>query len=158
MSKDYEGVVAVIDTTAGELKLEFFADKAPGHVKNFLDLARKGYYDGSVFHRVVKGFVIQGGCPEGTGRGGPGYTIKAEFSDRIHELGILSMARKKDPDSAGSQFFICLGRVPHLDKSYTVFGQVTSGIEVVQKIGVAPTGAGDRPIDPVAMDKVVVIE
>ena len=149
---------ARIETRHGDIELELFEDLAPGHVKNFLDLARKGFYDGSIFHRVIKGFVIPGGCPEGTGRGGPGYTIKAEFNDRIHDLGILSMARKKDPDSAGSQFFICLGRVPNLDKSYTVFGQVTSGIEVVQKIGEAPTGPGDRPVEPVAMDKVTVIE
>lgn len=118
----------------GVIEMELYPDSAPQHVTSFLDLIGKGYYDGLNFHRVVPGFVVQGGCPKGTGTGGPGYTIKAEFNARPHLSGSLAMARSADPDSAGSQFYICLAPQPGLDGQYTVFGQVTSGFELVQKI------------------------
>ena len=110
---------------------------APGHVKNFVALAQIGFYNGGCFHRIIKGFMIQGGCPEGTGTGGPGYKIKAEFNKTPHEPGVLSMARTNDPNSAGSQFFICLGTPTHLDGQYTAFGKTADD-------GVAGDGAGDR--------------
>lgn len=157
MSEETSAPRARIQTKLGPIEVELFAEDAPGHVENFLKLAREGFYKGSIFHRVIDGFVIQGGCPEGTGRGGPGYTIKGEFNDRIHDAGILSMARKKDPDSAGSQFFICLGRLPNLDNNYTVFGHVVDGMDVVKRIGKMPTGPGDRPLDPIAMEGVEVL-
>ncbi|MDG2358785.1 MAG: peptidylprolyl isomerase, partial [Planctomycetaceae bacterium] len=108
------------ETTAGKMLLDLYPDVAPGHAKNIIGLTKIGYYDGIIFHRVIKDFVIQVGCPNGTGTGGPGYTIDAEFNEILHESGILSMARTSDPNSAGSQFFICMGRVPHLDRQYTV--------------------------------------
>jgi peptidylprolyl isomerase/peptidyl-prolyl cis-trans isomerase B (cyclophilin B) len=116
------------------IELELYPDSAPQHVASFVDLAEKGYYDGLTFHRVVPGFVAQGGCPEGTGSGGPGYRIKAEFNERPHLSGTLAMARASDPDSAGSQFYICLAPQPSLDGQYTVFGQVVSGFEHVKQI------------------------
>ena len=118
----------------GVIEMELYPDSAPQHVASFLDLIGKGYYDGLNFHRVVSGFVVQGGCPKGTGTGGPGYAIPAEFNERPHLSGSLAMARSADPDSAGSQFYICLAPQPGLDGQYTVFGQVTSGFELVQKI------------------------
>ena len=109
---DYE---VTLETSAGPIRLAFDAESAPGHVRNMVALAESGFYDGGCFHRIIKGFMIQGGCPQGTGTGGPGYTIPAEFNRTAHEPGVLSMARTSDPNSAGSQFFLCLEKVPHLD-------------------------------------------
>jgi len=127
---------AVIQTEKGEIVFKFYPEDAPNTVANFIKLARQGFYDGLTFHRVVPGFVVQGGDPKGDGTGGPGYTIKAEFNTRSHITGTVAMARGKDPDSAGSQFYICLARAPHLDGHYTVFGQVTKGMDVVQALKV----------------------
>ncbi|MBN1595998.1 peptidylprolyl isomerase [candidate division FCPU426 bacterium] len=127
-------IEAVIQTEKGEIVFKFYPEDAPKTVANFITLAQKGFYDGLTFHRVVPDFVVQGGCPRGDGTGGPGYTIKAEFNSRQHLTGTVAMARAMDPDSAGSQFYICLARTPHLDNQYTVFGQVTKGMEVVQAI------------------------
>src|SRR5689334_12563417 len=148
-----------LDTSAGKILLDMAADVAPGHVANLLGLAKIGYYDGLIFHRVIKGFMIQGGCPEGTGTGGPGYTIKAEFNATNHDPGVLSMARTNDPNSAGSQFFICLERVAHLDRQYTAFGKTADAgsLEVVKKIGAVPTGPNDRPRTPVKINKATVL-
>ena len=118
----------------GEIRLEFFPEDAPKTVENFVTLAKKGFYNGLNFHRVVPDFVVQGGCPKGNGTGGPGYTVKAEFNKQKHVRGTLAMARSQDPDSAGSQFYICYGPTPHLDRSYTVFGKVVSGMELVDRI------------------------
>ncbi len=123
----------------GEIRIEFFPEDAPRTVENFVKLARQGFYDGLTFHRVVPGFVVQGGDPRGNGTGGPGYTIKAEFSQRRHVRGTVAMARSQHPDSAGSQFYITFGPQPHLDGSYTVFGQVVAGMEHVDRIA-----QGDR--------------
>ena len=149
-----------LDTTMGKIRLEFFPDVAPGHAKNMIALAKIGYYDGVTFHRVIKGFMIQGGCPLGTGTGGPGYTIKAEFNGRPHEPGVLSMARTNDPNSGGSQFFLCLERVPHLDRQYTVFGKTADAdsLKTVKSIGAVATGANDRPVQPVTITKATVVE
>ena len=132
---------ATIETKFGNIELKFFPDVAPNHVKNFIDLAQKGFYDGTTFHRVIPGFMIQGGDPNSKqpdkskhGQGGPGYTIKAEFNDKPHKRGTLSMARAAHPDSAGSQFFICVADSSFLNKQYTVFGEVISGMEVADKI------------------------
>jgi peptidylprolyl isomerase/peptidyl-prolyl cis-trans isomerase B (cyclophilin B) len=127
---------ARIATKHGDVVFEFHTDYAPGTVAAFVKLARGGFYDGLNFHRVEPGFVIQGGCPEGDGTGGPGYTLKAEFNDRPHVLGTVAMARSTSPNSAGSQFYICLGDARFLDNQYTVFGQVTSGIDAVKAVRV----------------------
>ena len=151
---------AVLETSAGSMTLEFFPQKAPGHVKNFLELAEKGFYDGTVFHRTIPGFMIQGGCPRGTGTGGPGYQIKAEFNDLHHSRGVLSMARAQDPDSAGSQFFICHGDAGFLDNQYTAFGRLVEGEETLDKIATAPTksgGEGSSPVKPIKIERVTVI-
>jgi len=155
---------AVIETKLGNIELKFFPEAAPGHVSNFLELAKKGFYDGTTFHRVIPGFMIQGGDPNTKspdrsqhGMGGPGYTIKAEFSEKPHKKGILSMARAQDPNSAGSQFFICVGNASFLDGKYSVFGEVTSGIEVVDQIVSQPRDKKDNPNDRVEM-KVKVVE
>jgi len=145
--------VAIITTNVGEIVLEFWPDVAPGHVKNFKDLANKGFYDGTCFHRVIKGFMIQGGDPltkddsqeDSWGTGGPGYQIKAEFNDHSHVRGVISMARSQDPDSAGSQFFICHGNPTFLDHQYTTFGKLIKGDDVLEKIANAPTHPPDRP-------------
>jgi len=149
-----------LDTTKGEIVIDMWPDVAPGHVKNLLGLAKIGYYDGLTFHRVIKGFVIQGGCPVGNGTGGPGYTIKAEFNPKPHEPGVISMARTQDPNSAGSQFFLCLERVPFLDNQYTVFGKAVDkkSLEIILAIGDSATGSMDRPIDPITINKATVIE
>ena len=118
----------------GEIRLEFYLGDAPKTVENFVTLAKKGFYNGLNFHRVVPDFVVQGGCPKGNGTGGPGYQIKAEFNKQKHVRGTLAMARSQDPDSAGSQFYICYGTTPHLDGQYTVFGRVVSGMEHVDRI------------------------
>ena len=120
----------------GAIELEFFPEVAPGHVQHFITLAEKGFYNGLNFHRVEPGFVVQGGDPQGNGSGGPGYTIKAEFNNKPHLRGTLAMARAQDPDSAGSQFYICLADAHFLDHNYTVFGQVTKGMDVVDGIRV----------------------
>ncbi len=156
---DLEGITAVLETSEGSMTLEFFADKAPGHVGNFVELAEKGFYDGTVFHRIIPGFMIQGGCPLGTGTGGPGYNIDAEFNDVHHERGILSMARAQDPNSAGSQFFVCHGDAGFLDGQYTAFGRMISGDETLDKIVGAPTqpgGEGSKPVSPVKVSKVTI--
>jgi peptidylprolyl isomerase/peptidyl-prolyl cis-trans isomerase B (cyclophilin B) len=134
--EDASKVVAVLETPKGELAFEFFPKEAPGTVKNFITLTQKGFYNGLTFHRVVPGFVIQGGDPKGNGTGGPGYTIKAEFNSRKHLTGTVAMARAQDPNSAGSQFYICLASQPSLDGNYTVFGQLIKGYEVIKKIQV----------------------
>lgn len=142
--------VAVIKTTEGEMVVKFWPDVAPKTVENFKKLAREGFYDGTAFHRIVKGFMIQGGDPKTKhaskesewGTGDPGYKIKAEFNDRPHVRGVLSMARSQHPDSAGSQFFICLADARFLDKSYTAFGEVIKGDDVLGKIGDTPTVRG----------------
>ena len=134
--------VAVITTAKGVIRLRFFGDVAPNHVKSFVELAKSGFYDGTTFHRVEQGFVVQGGDPFSktgggpVGTGGPGYRVPAEFSDRPHLEGTLSMARSTDPNSAGSQFFICLGAAPHLNGKYTVFGEVMEGMDVVKTLAV----------------------
>lgn len=133
-----------LETSEGTFTIELWPDVAPKHAENFLKLAGEGFYDGLTFHRVLPGFVIQGGCPKGDGTGGPGWNVKAEFNNRKHDKGVLSMARSAHPDSAGSQFFVCLGRdhCKHLDGQYTAFGTVIEGIEVVDKI--AATQLEDR--------------
>ncbi len=155
---------ALIETKFGTITLKFFPDVAPEHVKNFIDLAKKGFYDGTTFHRVIPGFMIQGGDPNSKnpdkrthGQGGPGYTIKAEFNDRPHKRGTLSMARAQNPDSAGSQFFICVKDTPFLNNQYTVFGEVESGIEAVDKIVSQPRDPNDNPNERVEM-KVKIVE
>ena len=150
---------ARITTTEGDMTIAFLADKAPKHVENFLTLAEKGFYDGTVFHRTIPGFMIQGGCPNGTGTGGPGYTIDAEFNDTPHVRGVVSMARAQDPNSAGSQFFICHGDANFLDNQYTAFGRLIEGEDVLDKIANAPTkpgGEGSSPVAPVKIEKVTV--
>lgn len=149
---------AKIATNHGDITIEFLNDKAPKTVENFVKLAKSKYYDGKIFHRIIKGFMMQGGCPDGTGMGGPGYKIKAEFNDTKHVLGTVSMARTSDPDSAGSQFFICFAPAAHLDKQYTAFAKVVDGINVVQAIEKVPTGPNDRPKTEVKLVSVTVEE
>lgn len=141
------------ETDAGRIVMDLWPDIAPGHCRNLIGLTDIGYYDGILFHRVISGFVIQAGCPDGRGTGGPGYTIDQEFNDRLHEAGVLSMARTQDPNSAGSQFFICMGRASNLDRQYTAFG-ITADEESLKNalsIGNVQTGPGDRPIEDVAI-------
>lgn len=144
------------------IKAELYPEIAPNTVKNFVSLVNKGFYDGLVFHRVIRGFMIQGGCPDGTGMGGPGYTIKGEFSQNgvannlIHEAGVLSMARSMHPDSAGSQFFIMHQNSPHLDGAYAAFGKVTEGMDIVNKIAETATDYSDKPLETQRMKKVTV--
>jgi len=151
---------AILDTKFGEIEIELLPDKAPGHVKNFMDLAKKGFYDNTTFHRVIPGFMIQGGDPNTRdaagsrsrhGTGGPGHNVKAEFNDTPHKRGIVSMARAQDPDSAGSQFFIVVKDSPFLDNSYTVFGRVVRGMEAADKIVDAPRDARDNPKERIDM-------
>ena len=129
-----EGNNILIETEEGSINIELLSDVAPNTVANFKALVGRGYYDGLNFHRVIPGFMAQGGCPEGTGTGGPGYQVKAEFNKTKHVRGTVAMARAADPDSAGSQFYICFDAHPHLDNQYTVFGQVTEGMDVVDKV------------------------
>ena len=157
-TKTMPGTKAIIETKFGEITLTFFPDVAPGHVKNFIDLAKKGLYDGTTFHRVIPGFMIQGGDPNSKeqdkskhGMGGPGYTIKAEFNDRPHKRGTLSMARAGHPDSAGSQFFICVADASFLDGQYTAFGEVVSGMEIADKIVSQPRDRNDNPNERIEM-------
>lgn len=144
------------------MKGELYPEIAPNTVNNFISLVKKGYYDGLIFHRVIPGFMIQGGCPDGTGMGGPGYSIKGEFTGNgflnqlKHEPGVLSMARTMMPNSAGSQFFIMHAPSPHLDGQYAAFGKLTEGLDVVDKIASVRTDYSDRPFEPQVMKKVTV--
>ena len=157
--------VAVITTSAGVMVAEFYPDVAPNHVANFKKLAKSGFYDGQCFHRVIKGFMIQGGDPntkddskkDAWGMGGPGYTINAEFNSKHHARGILSMARTSDPNSAGSQFFICHGDCGQLDGQYTVFGNLIKGFDVLDKIATTPTEGPDRPVTRVNIDSIKIV-
>jgi peptidyl-prolyl cis-trans isomerase B (cyclophilin B) len=158
-----ENKVAELHTSAGEIHIRFFPQDAPNHVRNFIGLAEKGFYDGTKFHRVIPGFMIQGGDPNTKtgdpmtwGTGGAGTNVKAEFNARSHKRGIVSMARSQNPDSASSQFFIVVKDSTFLDRQYSVFGEVIKGMEVADKIVNAPRGAQDRPNDPVSITKVVV--
>lgn len=143
-----------------EMEFELYPEIAPITVENFIKLAKEGFYEGLTFHRVIKGFVIQGGCPKGNGTGGPGYTIKGEFKSNgvdnpiKHEIGVLSMARSMAPNSAGSQFFIMVGNMPHLDGQYAAFGKITKNVECALNIAKTRTDHYDRPITPVIIEKV----
>lgn len=155
---------ATIETKFGTIEIRFFPDLAPNHVNNFIQLAKKGFYDGTTFHRVIPGFMIQGGDPNSKnpdrskhGMGGPGYTVKAEFNAKSHTRGTLSMARAADPDSAGSQFFICVADSTFLDRKYTVFGEVVSGMDTVDMIVKQPRDRNDNPNERIEM-KVVITE
>ena len=162
--------VAVIKTSEGEMVVRFWNDAAPNTIDNFKKLAPSGFYDGTIFHRIVKGFMIQGGDPNSKdpakenryGEGGPGYKIKAEFNDHPHERGVISMAREPDPNSAGSQFFICLASVPQLDRQYTTFGKLIKGDDVLGKIGDTPVtrnnaGEMSKPTRRVTINKVDIV-
>ncbi|MGE0374490.1 MAG: peptidylprolyl isomerase [Planctomycetaceae bacterium] len=148
------------ETSKGPIRVELWPDVAPGHCRNIIGLTRIGFYDGIIVHRVIPGFVMQVGCPLGNGTGGPGYTIKAEFNDRPHEAGVLSMARTSDPNSAGSQIFICLDRVPHLDRQYTTFGKAADAqsLKTVLAIGAVKTNSADRPVEDVKIVSGRVVE
>ena len=147
-------IVTITMTDGSVMKAELYPEVAPNTVNNFISLVKKGFYDGLVFHRVIRGFMIQGGDPQGTGMGGPGYSIKGEFTyngfsnDLKHTPGVLSMARAMDPNSAGSQYFIMHETSPHLDGQYAAFGKVTDGLDVVNKIAEVPTDYSDRPLEP----------
>ena len=147
-----------------KIKIELDRTAAPNTVNNFLSLANKGFYNGLIFHRVIPGFMIQGGCPDGTGMGGPGYSIRGEFAANgfnnpiKHTRGVISMARSMNPDSAGSQFFIMHEDAPHLDGQYAAFGRVVEGMDVVDEIANTPTGRNDRPNTPQVMRSVVLVE
>jgi peptidyl-prolyl cis-trans isomerase B (cyclophilin B) len=162
--------VAVIKTNEGAMVVQFWTDAAPNTIENFKKLARSGFYDGTIFHRIVKGFMIQGGDPNSKdpgkesryGEGGPGYKIKAEFNDHSHQRGVISMAREPDPDSAGSQFFICLAPVPRLDGEYTTFGKLIKGDDVLQKIGDTPVtrnsvGESSKPTKRVVIESIKIV-
>ena len=142
-------------TSMGDITLDMYSDIAPGHCRNILGLVGSGFYDGIIFHRVISGFVIQAGCPQGQGTGGPGYQIDQEFNDTKHVAGILSMARTADPNSGGSQFFLCLGDVASLDNQYTVFGKTADdeSLKVLMSIGAVTTQPGDRPVEDVTIEK-----
>lgn len=146
-------IVTITMENGGVMKAELYPEVAPNTVKNFIDLINRGFYDGLIFHRVIPGFMIQGGCPDGNGMGGPGYGIKGEFArngfknDLKHTKGVLSMARAGHPDSAGSQFFIMVANAPHLDGQYAAFGKVIEGIEEADKIVMAKTDYSDRPYE-----------
>jgi peptidyl-prolyl cis-trans isomerase B (cyclophilin B) len=148
-------LIATFDTTQGPIKVELFADKAPLTVANFVNLVKRGFYDGLVFHRVIPDFMIQGGCPKGQGTGGPGYKFEDEKNGVRHQVGSLSMANA-GPNTNGSQFFITLGPTPHLDNRHSVFGEVVEGMDVVKKIGAVPTGRQDRPVTPVTITKLTI--
>ena len=155
-------IVTITMENGDVIKAELYPDIAPNTVNNFISLVKKGFYDGLIFHRVIPGFMIQGGCPEGTGMGGPNYSIKGEFSqngfknDLKHTEGVLSMARSMRPDSAGSQFFIMHKAAPHLDGAYAAFGKVIEGMDVVNKIATTRTTYGDRPVKEQKMASVTV--
>jgi len=162
--------VAVIKTNEGEMVVQFWPDAAPNTVENFKKLARQGFYDGTIFHRIVKGFTIQGGDPNSKdpakensyGEGGPGYNIKAEFNDHAHDRGVISMARGPDPDSGGSQFFICLAPVHRLDHQYTTFGKLIKGQNVLEKIGDTPVtrnsmGEPSKPTKRIVIESIKIV-
>ena len=155
-------LVTIEMESGGVMKAELYPGKAPNTVNNFIALAKSGFYDGLIFHRVIRGFMIQGGCPESTGMGGPGYSIKGEFAqngfanDLVHDRGVLSMARAMNPDSAGSQFFIMVDKAPHLDGSYAAFGKVIEGMETADAIVSGKTDWNDRPRQKQVMKKVTV--
>ena len=157
--------VAVIKTSEGEMVVEFWPEVAPKTVENFKKLAREGFYNGTAFHRVIKGFMIQGGDPltkdesqqNRWGTGGPGYNVKAEFNEKSHARGVLSMARSQDPNSAGSQFFICHGDAKFLDRQYTAFGQLIKGEDVLDKIATTRTTSPDRPVTRVNLESVKIV-
>ncbi len=155
-------IVTITMKSGDVIKLELYPEIAPESVNNFVNLVNKSFYDGLIFHRVIRGFMIQGGCPDGTGMGGPGYSIKGEFlqngfqNDLKHTEGVLSMARAMHPDSAGSQFFIMHKNSPHLDGAYAAFGKVIEGMEVVNKIAETPTDYSDRPLEKQVMESVTV--
>ena len=155
-------IVTIEMEDGGIITAELYPDKAPNTVNNFISLISKGHYDGIIFHRVIPGFMVQGGCPQGEGTGGPGYTIRGEFSlngftnPLIHDRGVLSMARTNNPDSAGSQFFIMHAKSEHLDGMYAAFGKVTSGMDVVDKIANMPRNSMDKPKEDQRMKKVTV--
>jgi len=157
--------VAVIKTTEGDMVVEFWTDAAPKTIENFKTLVKKGFYDGTCFHRVIKGFMIQGGDPltkdpskeDAWGTGGPGYQIKAEFNDHPHKRGVLSMARSNNPDSAGSQFFICHGDPSFLDHQYTTFGKLIKGDDVLEKIATTPTHPQDRPDKRIGIISIILV-
>jgi peptidyl-prolyl cis-trans isomerase B (cyclophilin B) len=162
--------VAVIKTSEGEMVVQFWTDAAPNTIENFKKLAREGFYDGTIFHRIVKGFMIQGGDPNSKdpakensyGEGGPSYKVKAEFNDHSHQRGVISMARSSDPDSAGSQFFICLAPVPRLDHQYTTFGKLIKGADVLEKIGDTPvtrnsSGEMSKPTKRVVVESIKIV-
>lgn len=161
-TKETNPIVTFEMMNGDTIEAELYPDVAPNTVYNFISLIQKNFYDGLIFHRVIHGFMIQGGCPEGSGMGGPGYDIKGEFSKNgfenklKHSEGILSMARSMDPDSAGSQFFIMHKDAPHLDGQYAAFGKVTKGMDIVDKIASVPTDAMDRPLEPQVITKVTV--
>jgi peptidyl-prolyl cis-trans isomerase B (cyclophilin B) len=162
------GETATIKTTAGDMTFAFYTDVAPGTVANFKKLAREGFYNGTAFHRIMRGFMIQGGCPNtkpgatGTpGTGGPGYQIKAEFNSKPHRRGVISMARSQDPDSAGSQFFVCHDEAGFLNRNYTAFGNLIAGDDVLDKIATTPVersfgGEVSKPIERIEVLEVVV--
>ena len=167
MSDSLQGVTATIETSAGNITLAFLTDKAPKHVANFVSLAEEGFYNGTRFHRTIPGFMIQGGCPNTKdptkshlwGTGGPDHSVAAEFNDTPHVRGILSMARSQDPNSAGSQFFLCHGDANSLDGEYTAFGHMVSGEETLDAIANAPTnpgGEGSTPVNPVEITSVTI--
>ena len=158
-------IMTLTMTDGGKIVCELYPEKAPQSVRNMISLANKGFYDGLTFHRVIPGFMIQGGCPNGNGMGGPGYEIDGEFAangfrqnDLKHTLGVLSMARTMAPNSAGSQFFIMVAPAPHLDGQYAAFGKVVAGMDVVDKIASVPTDWNDKPKTPVKMKTVELIE
>ena len=164
--KQTPGELAVVKTTFGEIKVALWADVAPKTVENFKKLAREGFYDGTAFHRIIKGFMIQGGCPNTKagksgvpGTGGPGYTIKAEFNTKSHVRGVISMARSSHPDSAGSQFFICHGDARFLDRQYTAFGELVSGDDVLDLIAGVPTSGSEKstPIERISLESVTIV-
>ena len=154
--------IVTFETNQGTIKAELFPDVAPNTVNNFISLVKRGFYDGLIFHRVIPGFMIQGGDPQGTGMGGPGYSIKGEFimnnfnNELLHKRGVLSMARSQSPNSAGSQFFIMVDDAPHLNAQYASFGQVIEGMEAVDKIVAAQRDYNDRPLENQIMEKVTV--
>ena len=154
--------IVTFETNQGTIKAELFPDVAPNTVNNFISLVKHGFYDGLIFHRVIPGFMIQGGDPQGTGMGGPGYSIKGEFimnnfnNELLHKRGVLSMARSQSPNSAGSQFFIMVDDAPHLNAQYASFGQVIEGMEAVDKIVAAQRDYNDRPLENQMMEKVTV--
>jgi peptidyl-prolyl cis-trans isomerase B (cyclophilin B) len=169
-SPDTANEVAVIKTSEGDMVVQFWTDAAPKTIENFKKLAKQGLYNGTIFHRIVKGFMIQGGDPnskdpakeDSYGAGGPGYKVKAEFNDHSHERGVISMAREPDPDSAGSQFFICLAPVTRLDHQYTTFGKLIKGDDVLDKIGDTPVtrnsmGEPSKPTKRITIDKIDIV-